>query len=72
MPVVLPRLEEDAVARADLLDGSSLALAQANALGHEDRLTDGWVCHAVRAPGAKWTRAEAVRAGGDGAATASM
>jgi len=32
----------------------------------------GWVCHAVRAPGVKWTLLALSRAEPDGAATASM
>ena len=32
----------------------------------------GWVCHAVRAPGVKWTLAACRRDGSDGVATASM
>ena len=32
---------------------------------------NGWVCHAVRAPGVKWTLAACRREGSDGAATAS-
>ena len=38
MPVVLSRLEEDAVARADDLNRTALALAQADTLGDPDRL----------------------------------
>src|SRR5436305_8610740 len=38
VPVVLLRIEEDAVARADDLDLTALALAEADALGDEDRL----------------------------------
>jgi hypothetical protein len=38
VPVVLPGLEEDAVARADDLDLTALTLAKAEAFGHEDRL----------------------------------
>src|SRR5437588_10520284 len=38
VPVVLPGLEEDAVARADDLHLTALTLAKAEALGHEDRL----------------------------------
>src|SRR4051812_28203590 len=38
VPVVLAWLEEDAVAGADDLDGAALALAEADALGDEDRL----------------------------------
>ena len=41
MPVVLARLEEDAVAGADRLDRSALALTLADALGDEDRLAVG-------------------------------
>ena len=40
VPVVLAGLEEDAVARADLLDRAALALAEADALGDEDRLAE--------------------------------
>src|SRR5213080_2861986 len=32
----------------------------------------GWVCHAVRAPGVKWTLLACTRDWSDGAATASM
>src|SRR3954452_1955139 len=38
VPVILARLEEDAVAGADLFDRAALALAAADALGDEDRL----------------------------------
>src|SRR3954469_8758120 len=38
VPVVLARLEEDAVAGADDLDRTVLALAEADALGDPDRL----------------------------------
>src|SRR3954447_2660349 len=38
VPVVLARLEEDAVAGADDLHLTALALAEADTLGHEDRL----------------------------------
>ena len=38
VPVVLAGLEEDAVPGADLLDRAALALAEADALGDEDRL----------------------------------
>src|SRR5438094_6545273 len=38
MPVLLARLEEDAVAGADLLDRAAAALAEADALGDPDRL----------------------------------
>src|SRR3954466_5774155 len=33
---------------------------------------NGWVCHAVRAPGGKWTLAAPTREGGDGDAIVSM
>ena len=72
VPVVLAGLEEHAVAGADLLDRAAFALAATDALGDEDRLADGWVCQAVRAPGVKWTFAAAARNGPDGSATASM
>src|SRR5947209_19206317 len=39
VPVVLARFEVDAVARADLLDGTVLALAAADPLGDVDGLT---------------------------------
>src|SRR4051812_23780422 len=38
VPVVLARLEEDAVAGPDLLDRPTVALAEADALGDEDGL----------------------------------
>src|SRR5207244_4126816 len=38
MPVFLARLEEDAVARADDLDRTALALAEADPFGDPDRL----------------------------------
>src|SRR3954454_2097114 len=41
VPVVLARLEEDPVAGPDDLDWASLALAEADALGDEDRLSVG-------------------------------
>ena len=72
MPVILARLEEHAVAGADDFDGSALALAEADALGDEDGLACGWVCHAVRAPGVKWTFTEANVEVPAGSATASM
>jgi hypothetical protein len=55
--VVLAGLEEDAIARADELDRSALALAEADAFGQEDRLAVRCVCQAVRAPGMKCTAA---------------
>src|SRR5215204_3127498 len=41
VPVLLARLEEHAVARADHLDPSAAALAEANALGDVDGLPEG-------------------------------
>src|SRR4051812_13190280 len=41
VPVVLAGLEVDAVARPDDFDRAALALAQADALGDEDRLPEG-------------------------------
>jgi hypothetical protein len=38
VPVMLARLEEDAVAGADDLDGTAAALAEPDALGDPDRL----------------------------------
>src|SRR3954470_621118 len=60
VPVVLAGLEEDAVAGADLLDRPALALAQAEALGDEDRL-------AVRVgvPGGACARGEVHERGGE-------
>jgi hypothetical protein len=54
VPVILPRLEEDAVAGPDHLDLTAAALTEADALGDEDRLPERVsVCQAVRAPGVK-------------------
>src|SRR6266511_3810989 len=53
VPVVLARFEEDAVAGADHLDGAALALAEADALGHPDRLSVR-----VRVPGGARRRGE--------------
>lgn len=41
VPVVLPGLEEDAIAGVDGLDGSALTLAAPNAFGDVDRLAKG-------------------------------
>jgi hypothetical protein len=87
VPVVLSGLEEDAIAGADDLDRATFALTETDTLGDEDRLAVrmrvtpsvtkivwpcGWVCHAVRAPGVKWTAAAANVEVPAGAATASM
>ena len=41
VPVVFARLEEGADARADHLDGAAVALAELDALGNADNLTEG-------------------------------
>src|SRR5215218_6567287 len=68
VPVVLGGLEEHAVARADDLDRVAFALAQAYALGHEDRLPERM--GVPRGPGARREvharRAEAGGLGGGG------
>src|ERR671912_2578209 len=68
VPMLLGRLEEHPVARADHLDLSAAALREADALGDVDGRPYGWVCPAVRAPGVKWTLLAATRAGTDGVA----
>src|SRR4051812_24370286 len=60
VPVVLARLEENAVAGADLLDRPGLALAQADALGDEDRLPVR-----VGVPGGAGARGEVHERGGE-------
>ena len=72
VPVVLARLEEDAVSGADDLDRTALALAETDALGDPDRLPVR-----VRVPGSARARREvdllaAMREPSDGAATGSM
>src|SRR5437588_12719545 len=59
VPVVLPGLEEDAVARADDLDLSALPLARPRPSVTKIVCPCGWVCQAVRAPGVKCTAAAA-------------
>src|SRR3954464_10549770 len=61
VPVVLARLEEDTVAGADLLDRAALALAEADALGDEDRLAVR-----VRVPGGARAGREVDDGGGEG------
>src|SRR3954469_14377051 len=58
MPVVLAGLEEDTVAGTDHLDRAALALAEADAFGHPDRLAER-----VRMPGGACARCE-VHGGG--------
>jgi hypothetical protein len=72
VPVLLVGLDVDAVAGLDDLDGAAAALAQADALGDEQALSEGWRCQAVRAPGMKWTRLACTRDGAVVAATGSM
>ena len=72
VPVLLTRLEEDAITGADDLKRPAAVLAQAKALGDIDRLAVG-----VGVPGGLRARREmnATRGqagGADGAATASM
>jgi hypothetical protein len=70
--MVLAGLEEDSVAGADLLDRSALALAEADALGDEDRLAVRVGVPGVRAPGEKCTSAAANVEVASGAARTSM
>src|SRR5829696_3209681 len=73
VPVVLSGLEEHRVVGPDDLDLSAAALAEPHALGNVDGLPEGvGLCHAVRAPGVKWTLAAPRRDGSVGAATVSM
>jgi hypothetical protein len=72
VPVVLVGLEEDAVAGPDDLDRAALALAQADALGDEDRLAVRVRVPVGAAPGVKCTRAAANVEVPAGAATVSM
>src|SRR5205085_6070608 len=60
VPVILARLEEDAIARADHLDLAATALAEADALGDPDRLAVR-----VRVPGGSRSRREVDAARGD-------
>ena len=60
VPVVLAGLEEDAVAGADDLDRAALALAEADALGDEDRLAVR-----VRVPGGSRAGREVDERGGE-------
>src|SRR3954454_5473921 len=53
VPVVLARLEEDAVTGTDDLDRAALALAEADAFGDPDRLAER-----VRMPGGARARGE--------------
>jgi hypothetical protein len=56
-------VEPHDVARADLLDRAAPALRKPAAGETMSVWPNGWVCHAVRAPGSKVTAAPATRAG---------
>src|SRR4051812_10232350 len=60
VPVLLARLEEDPVTRADDLYSAAAALAEADALGHPDRLSVG-----MRVPRGARARCEVNVAGAD-------
>jgi hypothetical protein len=64
VPVLLVGLEQHPVAGSDDLDGTTAPLAQADSLGDEDGLPQGWRCQWVRAPGMKCTRFAVTRDGG--------
>jgi hypothetical protein len=72
VPVVLARLDKDAVARPYFLDGSPSRWHRPIPSVTKIVWPAGWVCHAVRAPGAKWTTPPMIRDGGDGVLTTSM
>src|SRR3954465_2774253 len=61
VPVVLAGLEEDAVAGADLFDRAAFALAEADTLGDEDRLSVR-----VGGPGGARAGREVHEGGGEG------
>jgi hypothetical protein len=71
VPVVLARLEEDAVAGLDGLDRAALALAEADAFGDVDGLAERVGVPGGAGAGVKWTSPPPRRAGATGAATAS-
>ena len=71
VPVLLARLEEDAVAGTDDLDRAAAALARPTPSVTQIVWPFGCVCHAVRAPGVKWTLLALTRDQSDGAATVS-
>ena len=72
VPVLLPGWEPHNVARADFLDRAPLALHPPHPAVTMSVCPSGWVCHAVRAPGSKVTRAIETRAGSGGAFKGSM
>ena len=72
VPVLLARLEEHAVARPDHLHRPAAPLARPTPSSTKIVWPFGCVCHAVRAPGVKWTLLALTREAPDGAATASM
>jgi len=62
VPVLLLRREPDDITGADLLDRPAFALRAAQSRGDKQRLANGCVCQAVRAPGSKVTVAPPTRA----------
>ena len=72
MPVLLARIEEDAVAWANHVDGPAAPLRASDAFEDVDRLAVRMRMQAVRAPGVKWTLLALSRELSDGAATVSM
>ena len=63
MPMLHARRKPDDIAGTDLLNRATLALRPTTTGGDNQGLAEGWVCHAVRAPGSKVTLAPDVRAG---------
>jgi hypothetical protein len=72
VPVVLARLDEDAVAGADHLDRAAFPLAEADALADPDRLPMRVRVPRGAAPGVKWTTAAPMREASDGLAIVSL
>jgi hypothetical protein len=70
--VIFAGLEKHAVPGADHLDRRATTLAEADTLREWIVCPNGWVCHAVRAPGANRTQAAASREGAVGVAIVSM
>ena len=55
MPVFFAGGETHDVAGADFLYGAAFTLNPATSRGDDQHLPEGWVCHAVRAPGSNVT-----------------
>jgi hypothetical protein len=72
MPMLHARRKPDDIAGMDLLNRATLALRPTTTGGDNQGLAEGWVCHAVRAPGSKVTLAPDVRAGAFGWNKGSM